>query len=450
MTVRSPAVAGMFYPSQPDALARAVSAAVAASPSDQVPAKAIVAPHAGYVYSGEIAGSSYRSVAQLGDTITRVVLIGPSHRMTFHGIAAPSATGFATPLGIVPIDVAALKRTLALPEVRVFDAPFDGEHALEVELPFIQTLFPRAGVVPFLTGNASQAAVERLLEELWGGPETLIVVSSDLSHFLGYDAACRRDLSTSQAIETIEPKKIDDTAACGHRALIGLMALAAKFDLRATTRDLRNSGDTKGPRDRVVGYGAYTFEYAEHSKLSGTQRDKLLESARMTLRQIGKRSGAPDVALSDLALPLRAMRNTFVTLELDGKLRGCIGSLAPNKPLISDVVNNAHKAATADPRMTPMTAQERENATVTISVLSHMRPVPFTSEGGLLAGLRPEVDGLAICHGERRALFLPKVWESQPRPQDFLASLKRKAGLPAAPLAPEVKAFRFTAETFSG
>jgi AmmeMemoRadiSam system protein B/AmmeMemoRadiSam system protein A len=440
----------MFYPSQPDALIRLVDAAVATSTADQVPAKAIVAPHAGYVYSGAIAGSAFRSVARLGDSITRVVLIGPTHRMAFDGIAAPGATGLETPLGVVPIDGAAVSRALALPEVRIFDAPFEGEHALEVELPFIQRLFPQASVVPFLTGEVSRAAVERLLEELWGGPETLIVISSDLSHFLDYEAACKRDLGTSQAIETAARGQIGVQAACGHHALAGLVALAAKLDLRATTRDLRNSGDTKGARDQVVGYGAYTFEYAEQSKLSGEQRETLLDSAHRTLGEVGRRSGAPDVALPSLALPLRSMRNTFVTLELDGQLRGCIGSVAPNKPLIQDVVNNTYKAATADPRMRPMTAEERERATVTVSVLSHMRPIPFTSEGELLAGLRPQVDGLAIRHDKRRALFLPKVWDSQPGPQDFLASLKRKAGLPMEPLAPDVAAFRFTAETFSG
>jgi AmmeMemoRadiSam system protein B/AmmeMemoRadiSam system protein A len=449
MTVRSPAVAGTFYPSEPDALMRVVNAAVAASTADRVPAKAIVAPHAGYLYSGEIAGSAFRSVAHLGDTITRVVLIGPSHRMAFDGIVAPSATGLETPLGTVPIDVVALTRALTLPEVRIYDAPFDGEHALEVELPFIQALFPRASVVPFLIGDATTVAVERLLEELWGGPETLIVVSSDLSHFLDYAAAQKLDLGTSQAIEAIAPDKIDGNGACGHRALAGLLARAAKLDLRATTRDLRNSGDTSGPRDRVVGYGAYTFEYAMQSSLSEPQREKLLECARLTLRHIAK-GGVPDVALPSLALPLRAMRKTFVTLEVDGKFRGCIGSFAPILPLVNDVVNNTYKAATADPRTPSMNAEECEKAAVTISILSHLRPVRFANEHELLAGLRPEIDGLAIRDGKRRALFLPKVWETHAQPQNFLAGLKRKAGLPAGPLPPEVQAFRFTAETFTG
>jgi AmmeMemoRadiSam system protein B/AmmeMemoRadiSam system protein A len=449
MTVLNPAVAGKFYPAQPDALMRVVNAAVAASAADQVPAKAIVAPHAGYIYSGAVAGSAYRSVAHLGEAITRVLLIGPSHRMAFDGVAAPSASGLATPLGIVPIDAAALARALALPEVRIFNAPFDGEHALEVELPFIQTLFPRASVAPFLTGDVSGGAIERLLETLWGGPETLIVISSDLSHFLDYKAAQELDLRTSQAVEAIVPDKININGACGHLALAGLVARAAQLDLRATTRDLRNSGDTKGPRDRVVGYGAYTFEDALQSRLPAAQREQLLECAHATLRRITKRSQPADVELPSVALPLRAMRNTFVSLEFEGKLRGCIGSLAPVNPLIRDVVENTHKAATADPRMPPLSAEERERVTVTISVLSHMRPAPFASEGELLAGLRHEVDGLAIRDGERRALFLPKVWEAHPKPEDFLAGLKRKAGLPEGPLSPEVQAFRFTAETFS-
>jgi MEMO1 family protein len=199
-----------------------------------------------------------------------------------------------------------------------------------------------------------------------------------------------------------------------------------------------------------VGYGAYTFEYAMQSSLSGTQRDKLLECARATLRHITKRGAAPNVALPTFALPLRGIRKTFVTLEVDGKFRGCVGTLAPVNPLISDVVGNTFKAAMKDPRVPAMSAEERERATVTISVLSHMRPIKFASEAELLAGLRPELDGLAIRDGDRRALFLPKVWESYPHAGDFLAGLNRKAGLPAQPLSPEAMAFRFTTETFTG
>ena len=262
MTIRSPAVAGTFYPAAPDALDRVVRAALGAARVDQVAAKAIVAPHAGYVYSGPIAGSSFQSVAHLGNQITRVVLIGPTHRMYFSGIAVPAAAGLATPLGTVAVDAAGVDLALGDPEVHLLDAAFDNEHALEVELPFIRVLFRRAAVVPLIVGDASAEAVERVLALLWGGPETLIVVSSDLSHYHNYEAARALDLGTSQAIEVIAPARVDATGACGHRALAGLLRRAEQLDLRATTRDLRNSGDTRGPRDRVVGYGAYTFEYA--------------------------------------------------------------------------------------------------------------------------------------------------------------------------------------------
>jgi hypothetical protein len=450
MTVRSPAVAGTFYPGDPEALLRTVYSAVAGSTADSVPAKAIVAPHAAYRYSGAIAGAAYGSVAHLKDQVTRVVVIGPSHYMCFPGIAAPSATGFLTPLGTMAVDRAALARVLGLPEVRLFDAPFDREHALEVELPFIQALFPRASVVPLLVGEASAAAVERALEELWGGAETLIVISSDLSHYHGYDAACALDLGTSQAIEVLAAGKIDADSACGHRALAGLLRRAAKLDLRATTRCLRNSGDTSGPRDCVVGYGAYTFEDALHSVLSSRHRQQLIEAAHATLRSIAGGERPPDVAATTFALPLRAVRRTFVSIEVDGRLRGCIGSLAAVNPLISDVVDNTFKAALQDPRVPPTSAEERARAEVTVAILSHMRPVPFSSEDELLEALRPEIDGLVIRDGERRALFLPKVWESVHGAREFLDRLKHKAGMPAAPLSREAKAYRFTAETFTG
>lgn len=449
MTIRSPAVAGTFYPANPDALDRVVRAALASANVDPAAAKAIVAPHAGYIYSGPIAGASFQSVAHLGNLINRVVLIGPTHRLYFPGIAVPTATGLATPLGTVPIDAAGVSLALADPEVALLDAAFDNEHALEVELPFIQVLFPHAAVVPLIVGEASPQAVERVLASLWGGPETLIVVSSDLSHYYGYDAARALDLATSQAIEVIAPAKVDANRACGHRALSALLHHAGERDLRATTRDLRNSGDTSGSRDRVVGYGAYTFEHAQAARLTRAQRATLLEAAYAALRSLASQNGAPEVDTARVPAPLRALRNTFVTITIGGELRGCVGTLEPSAPLIADVVTNTRKAATQDRRFDPMTPEEIAAASISISILSHLRPIPFVGEADLLEQLRPSVDGLAIRDGEQRALFLPKVWDDLPSARDFLAHLKQKAGLPDRPLKPRTKAFRFTTETFS-
>jgi AmmeMemoRadiSam system protein B/AmmeMemoRadiSam system protein A len=449
MPTRAPAVAGLFYPAEPAALDRMVRAELDAATAEPVAVKAIVAPHAGYRYSGPIAGSAFKRVAHLKEQVTCVVVIGPSHRMHFQGMAVPSATGLATPLGTVAIDQTALARALKLPDIRVFDLPFEGEHALEVELPFIQMLFPRASVVPILVGEARADAVERVLAELWGGPETLIVISSDLSHFHPYDAARKLDLGTSQAIETVAPEKIDGNGACGFRALAGLLRRAAELDLRATTHDLRNSGDTAGAHDSVVGYGAYTFEYAQQASLPPQQRQQLLDAAAGTLRTLAETGQAASVNLDPFALPLRALRRTFVTLEIDGQLRGCVGSLLAANPLVADVVANTYKAAMQDPRFQAMTSHELGKARVTISILSHLRPMTFGSDAELMEKLRPETDGLAIHAGARRALFLPKVWDVLPQPPDFLHHLKQKAGLSPAPLARNAQAFRFTAETFA-
>jgi MEMO1 family protein len=448
MTIRSPAVAGTFYPASPDALDRVVRAALTAAPVDRVAAKAIVAPHAGYVYSGPIAGTSFQSVAHLSGQIRRIVLIGPTHHLHFHGLAVPTASGFATPLGIVAVDTAGVDVALTEPEVTLLDAAFDNEHALEVELPFIQTLFPYASVVPLIVGEAGPEAVKRVLGLLWGGPETLIVVSSDLSHYRDYRSARALDLRTSQAIEVIAAAKVDANAACGHRALAALLHHAGEHDLRATTRDLRNSGDTSGSRDRVVGYGAYTFEYAEAAQLSDAHREILLDTAYSTLRALAADNHEPAAGSTLVPLPLRALRNTFVTIAMNGHLRGCVGTLSPAVPLIEDVVANTRKAATQDLRFEPMTSEEIASATISVSILSHMRPIRFSSEKDLLEQVRPTIDGLAIRDGDRRALFLPKVWDDVPSPAEFLARLKQKAGF-RRPLGPAAQAFRFTTEIFS-
>ena len=450
MPTRTPAVAGLFYPAEPEALDRIVHTHLDAAKVVPAAAKAIVAPHAGYAYSGPIAGSAFKTVAHLKDQVSRVIVIGPSHHMRFRGMAVPSASGLETPFGAVAIDQAALAGALKLPDIRVFDAPFEGEHALEVELPFIQVLFPRASVVPILVGEASAEAVERVLAELWGGPETLVVVSSDLSHFHACDEARQLDLGTSQAIETATLQKIDSNAACGFRALAGLLLRAAKLDLRATTRDLRNSADTQGGRDRVVGYGAYTFEYALGAELTPVQRRVLLETAYAALRHLAETGKVPNVQVESFPWPQRALRRTVVNHEKERQFRGCVGTLLSANPLVADVVANTYKSAVQDPRFKSMTPNELGKARVTISILSHMRSMTFGSDGELIDKLRPDVDGLAIRDGELQSLFLPKVWDLLPQPPDFLRRLKEKAGLPpAAPLSRDAQAFHFTAETFA-
>ena len=244
--VRPPAVAGSFYPADPAELAAQVTRLLAEAKPGPAP-KALIAPHAGYAYSGPIAASAFRRVQ--GAPVRRVVLLGPAHTAYLRGAALPEAQAFATPLGEVPIE------SPDLPRDRLAHAR---EHSLEVEVPFLQlALGPGFSLVPLVVGDAEPEAVARILDALWGGPETLIVISSDLSHYLPYAAARHVDALTAREIVALRPVSSD--GACGFFPVNGFLAAARKRKLRAEQVDLRNSGDTAGDRSRVVGYGAFAF-----------------------------------------------------------------------------------------------------------------------------------------------------------------------------------------------
>ena len=263
--IRPAAVAGSFYPGEAPVLAAAVAAYLAeARGAAAAPApKAIIAPHAGYMYSGPIAGSIYARLEPLRGRARRVVLAGPAHRVPVRGAAIPAARAFASPLGEVPLDLEALAALRALPFVEVSDRAHALEHSLEVHLPFLQAVLGAFRLVPLLVGGASAAEAAQALDAVWGGEETVIVVSSDLSHYLPYDAARGRDRDTAAAILRLEPD-LDPEEACGAAPINGLLRAARARALAAELVDLRNSGDTAGGRDRVVGYGAFAFHAPAH------------------------------------------------------------------------------------------------------------------------------------------------------------------------------------------
>jgi AmmeMemoRadiSam system protein B len=254
----------MFYPADPAELRQAVDGylqeALARQGSEEVEVpKAIIAPHAGYVYSGPVAASAYARLIPARDKIRRVILLGPSHRVPFRGIATSSATHFITPLGQIPLDRTLIEQLEQLPQVVRMDQAHAYEHSLEVHLPFLQEVLDSFTLVPLVVGDATPEEVSEVLEAVWDGPETLIVVSSDLSHYHDYETARQLDTATSRAIEALQPEAIHHESACGRNPVNGLLELARRKGLHASTIDLRNSGDTAGPRDQVVGYGAYVL-----------------------------------------------------------------------------------------------------------------------------------------------------------------------------------------------
>jgi AmmeMemoRadiSam system protein B/AmmeMemoRadiSam system protein A len=430
--VRRPAVAGLFYPEAAETLRaeieRLLGGVKSLAPRPSSP-KALIVPHAGYVYSGPIAASAYALLHPARGTIRRVVLLGPCHRVPVRGLALPAAEAFDTPLGRVRVDADAAAALRELPQVEVSGQAHALEHSLEVQLPFLQTLLGDFDLVPLAVGAASPRAVAEVLDHVWGGPETLIVVSSDLSHYLPYAAACDTDRATVNAILALRDD-LDHEQACGATP-VGALALAARArGLEPELLDLRNSGDTAGDRDRVVGYASIAFWPPGEQSYDETHGRELLGVARDALTSaLGNGAESENAAQ---AAWLRAPRASFVTLTAAGALRGCIGTLFPRRPLGEDVAANALSAALHDPRFPAVARAELEGLRIEVSVISPLVPMRCDHEDELFASLVPGEDGLVLEYGDRQATFLPQVWSQLPEPARFLGELRRKAGLSAA------------------
>ncbi|MGH8507490.1 MAG: AmmeMemoRadiSam system protein B [Gammaproteobacteria bacterium] len=449
MYTRPPAVAGQFYPTDPMELRRMIGAYLGTQEAvSQVP-KALIAPHAGYIYSGAVAGSAYACLADGSARIRRVVLLGPGHRVHVPGLALPSAQGFATPLGEVALDSGAIRKLAVFPQVSVMDRAHSLEHSLEVQIPFLQMVLEQFTIVPLVVGGAAPEDVSAVIEALWEGAETLIVVSSDLSHYHDYETAREIDRATAAAIvkgtTLLSPEQ-----ACGCAPINGLLHFARKHMLSVVALDVRNSGDTAGPRDRVVGYGAFAL-YAPSGSLPLGPEDRqlLLDAASRSIARGFENGGGATINSGDYPQRLRVHQASFVTLKAHGRLRGCIGTLEAHRPLVADVAENARAAAFGDPRFRPLSPEECANLSVHISVLNAPVALNFKSETELLNQLAPGADGVLLQQHDRRATFLPAVWELLPGRAEFLRELKRKAGI-AEDADPEtLEAWRYTVESFA-
>ena len=257
---RQPAVAGTFYPANPIQLHQMLDQYLQDADSGLKVPKAIIAPHAGYIYSGPVAASAYARLKKAHNLITRVVIIGPSHRVAFRGLAVSKAQSFITPLGAIDVDQDAVETIAKLPFVDYLEQAHTYEHSLEVHLPFLQEMLDDFKIVPIVAGDASPEQVSQVIDALWGGDETLIVISSDLSHYHDYATAKQLDKITSAAIEHLQYEHLAADSACGKVPVSGLLKLAREKSLTIKTIDLRNSGDTAGDKNSVVGYGAYVIE----------------------------------------------------------------------------------------------------------------------------------------------------------------------------------------------
>ena len=427
-SVRPAAVAGMFYPGDARSLAAELEDLLGGA-GHPVPRlgypKALVVPHAGYIYSGPVAARGYDELAAARGSVKRVVLLGPTHRVAVKGLAIPSSDAFATPLGPVRIDASALAAVRDLPQVVVNDVAHSMEHSLEVQLPFLQKVLGDFALAPFAVGTASVREVAEVLERLWGGPETLIVISTDLSHYHAYEQARAIDRVTITRIASFATD-LDHEEACGATPLNGFLSFSKGRDVSLKLLAACNSGDTAGGKGQVVGYSAFGLYEGGQVSLADAGKT-LLFIARGSIEN----ELFPQEQGSTTAPWLGQAGATFVTLTKNEELRGCIGSLEATRPLGEDVAQNALGAAFRDPRFPAMTAAEWPQCRIEVSLLSTPKPVRFADEADLLAQIEAGKDGLIVEADGKRGTFLPQVWEDIQDKRAFVSSLLRKAGLPA-------------------
>ncbi len=447
--IRLPAVAGSFYPSDRTVLLNQVKAMIdnARGGLGGPTPKALILPHAGYRFSGAVASQGIALLSSVQD-ITRVVILSPAHTMRIDGMVVPAHHGFETPLGVVPVDLECLKMLANQPSVTVQDDPHAKEHGIEVLLPLLQAHIGRFSLVPIVVGNVPAEAVATVLDKLWGEKETLFVISSDLSHYLGAEAAQVIDTETAKKIEILNCQ-ITPKEACGAYALAGFLHTAKVRGMRLTRHDLTHSGRTAGNPERVVGYGCWSASEQLDANLSETDRRMLLRVAAQSVLSHARNGKAPFISLGTFSQPLQGMGATFVTLEQNKRLRGCIGSLQAHRALAEDVMRNAIKAGFHDSRFKPVTLNELDTLDIEIAYLSAPAALDFKDRGDLLAQLKPGRDGLILQDGQHRGTFLPKVWKSLATPEKFLDGLMVKAKLPKNHWSDTVKVLRYTTERFS-
>ena len=486
--LRAPAVAGSFYPGLPGELRAEVGRHLAAARAGSdapggaagaVAPKILVVPHAGYNYSGATAARAYALLAPVAARIRRVVLLGPAHRARVRGLAAPTVAAFDTPLGPVRVDHDGMAPLRALEQVGFDDTPHAPEYSLEVQLPFLQAVLGSGfGLIPLVVGDTAPEDVAEVVDALWGGDETLIVVSTDMSHFHPYADAQRLDHETAARILRLE-SDIHPLRACGARPLNGVLLAARRRAMTAALVDLCNSGDTVGRKERVVGYASFAIRPGAGSHAQGpapiAQRIAYPgTAARAASAEAADAYAAPAAGLGD-ALLLRARNTiarrlgvaplpepahpalqqrgaTFVTLnDATGRLRGCIGRLEAVTTLDSDVRHNAEQAAFADPRFPPVRPEEWATLRLEVSMLTSSEPLPAAAtQAQALQAIEPGTHGVIFEWRGHRATFLPQVWAQLPEPQAFMAALKRKAGLAEDFWAPDVRLSRYRVDKHDG
>ena len=430
-SIRMPAVAGTFYPRDPADLKSEINNYLDLSSHESFEnVKALIVPHAGYKYSGNVAASAYSILRQHSSKFHRVIIIGPAHRQKISGVALCSSDQFLTPLGGVKVEKELTPRLLTITGVQTIDLAHQAEHSLEVHLPFLQQTLDEFSIIPMVVGKAKLQTLRQIVDLLWDGPETLFIISTDLSHFHDYSTAVEIDEQTCQMIENHQWKTLEGRRACGYLGVSAILSAAESRNLDIIRLNKQNSGDISGNPDKVVGYASFVVvEKNSRDLISIADKKTLLRIAKQSLIE-GMQYGKPcHVDLESIPTPLCKMGASFVTLQVNGKLRGCTGTISAAQALAEDVANSAYGAGYKDPRFKPLKANELERLHIDVSVLSPFQEMVVADEADALNQMQPGIEGYLLSYEGKRGLFLPSVWKSISDQKTFLLHLKNKAGL---------------------
>ncbi|HNW26458.1 MAG TPA: AmmeMemoRadiSam system protein B [Candidatus Gastranaerophilaceae bacterium] len=440
--IKQPSVAGKFYTNNKNELVSQLNQFKSNCMGDyKYQSRAVIVPHAGYVYSGQLA---YEGISCISKTAKNIFIFAPSHYVGFDGLALSSFDKWLTPLGEISVNQEINKEIKEKFSAEFFDEAFVSEHSAEVQVPFIQTLLNDVNIVPILIGRENCEKVSEIVEYFWQKPDNAFVFSSDLSHFLNIKDAQKIDNLTAEMIETKDIEQFNSSQACGAVGICALVRFAQRNGFSLVRIGLTNSGEVTGDTSSVVGYGSWMLYEGEKNSFIKEFFSPIIKDicAKSILARLKKQKEVrfkyPKV--------LDEKGACFVTLEKGDNLRGCIGSIIAHKPLIEDLISNAQNAAFSDPRFNPLREDEFDNLSIAVSLLSTPEKMFFKNENDLLSQIKPFVDGIIIKDGYHQAVYLPSVWEQLPEKSDFLNSLKVKAGLSANYFSNKFEAYRFYSE----
>lgn len=456
--IRYPVAAGTFYPRDSVELAKKTKDLIDAAdrrlrlPASEIP-KAIVVPHNLFYFSGDTAAAGYAALRRLKPFVKRVVLIGSSHQGKYFGISLSGARYWEMPDRRFEVDQELTQKLMKIQGIDFDDAAHEAESSLEVQLPFVSAVFSKdVKIVPVLVEDASTEQISDLMDAVWGGPETVVIVSTDMA--AGKDAAkVAADVSdTAKLMEREEYSKIRKRHFCASLPVVGLLAYVRENGFSVQTIETATSADAALKTDKTVGFGAFgVYETDGGAQTDRVQMENVLQANQESLLRVAaqsivsgfERGRALRVRETRYPEELRQKAATFVNIYYNGALRGSAGSEEPDRSILDDVAENAYAAAFSDFRFIPLTEEEFKKAEISISILTRPTPVRFETEEELLAKIQPERDGLILRERANKALFLPQIWQTFPSPRDFLAHLKQKAGLSMDYTSPTLKVYRF-------